>query len=309
MDIKELAEQISVRFSEQGVQVPVEEVEQRLTSLVSEFKVPVDEAKRSVVSYFAKRYTKDGVANVAETGYTRIAEINAEDKWINLKVKVVQLWEPNAPSIAQVGLLGDESGAIKFTSWASVNLPILQEGRSYSIRSVVTKSWQGRFSVSLNKATSIAPLDEEIAVGRAETEIQGAIIDVQSGSGLIKRCPECNRVIVKGYCAEHGKVSGVYDLRVKGVLDNGDVVTDVLFNRELTERLTGITLEDAKEMAIEALDHNVVADRIKSLVIGRYYVLRGNKTPRWLLVTDFAKLPTIDEQDIETLLERSEGYL
>ncbi|MGZ5837514.1 MAG: tripartite tricarboxylate transporter substrate-binding protein, partial [Xanthobacteraceae bacterium] len=32
----------------------------------------------------------------------RIAEINAEDKWINLKVKVVQLWEPNAPSIAQV---------------------------------------------------------------------------------------------------------------------------------------------------------------------------------------------------------------
>ncbi len=309
MDIKELAEQISVRFSEQGVQVPVEEVEQRLNSLIYEFKVPVDEAKRSVVSYFAKRYTKDGVADVAETGYTRIAEIDAPDKWINLKVKVVQLWEPNAPSIAQVGLLGDESGAIKFTSWATANLPILQEGRSYSIRSVVTKSWQGRFSVSLNKATSIAPLDEEIAVGRAETEIQGAIIDVQSGSGLIKRCPECNRVIVKGYCAEHGKVSGVYDLRVKGVLDNGDVVTDVLFNRELTERLTGITLEDAKEMAIEALDHNVVADRIKSLVIGRYYVLRGNKTPRWLLVTDFATLPTIDEQDIETVLERSEGYL
>ncbi|MDD1721464.1 MAG: replication factor A [Euryarchaeota archaeon] len=309
MDVKELAEQISVRFSEQGVHVPVEEVEQRLTSLVNEFKVPVDEAKRSVLSYFAKRYTKDGVPDVAETVYTRIAEINAEDKWVNLKAKVVQLWEPNALSIAQVGLLGDESGAIKFTSWASANLPILQEGGSYSIRSVVTKSWQGRFSVSLNKATSIAPLDEEIAVGRAETEIQGAIIDVQSGSGLIKRCPECNRVIVKGYCTEHGKVSGVYDLRVKGVLDNGDVVTDVLFNRELTERLTGITLEDAKEMAIEALDHNVVADKIKSLVIGRYYVLRGNKTPRWLLVTDFAKLQTIDEQDIDSILERSEGYL
>ncbi len=309
MDIKELAEQISVRFSEQGVQVPVEEVEQRLTTLVDEYKVPVDEAKRSVVSYFAKRYTKDGVVNVAETGYTKVAEINAEDKWINLKVKVVQLWEPNAPSIAQVGLLGDESGTIKFTSWASASLPVLHEGRSYSIRSVVTKSWQGRFSVSLNKATSITPLDEEIAVGRAETEIQGAIIDVQSGSGLIKRCPECNRVLVKGRCQEHGNVSGVYDLRIKGVLDNGETVTDVLFNRELTERLTGITLEGAKEMAIEALDQNVVADKIKSLVIGRYFTVRGNKTPRWMLVTDFSQLPTIEEEDIETVLERAEGYL
>ncbi len=309
MDIKELAEQISVRFSEQGVQVPAEEVEQRLNSLVNEYKVPVDEAKRSVVSYFAKRYTKDGVADVAETGYTKVAEINAEDKWINLKVRVIQLWEPNAPSIAQVGLLGDESGAIKFTSWASANLPVLQEGRSYSIRSVVTKVWQGRFSVSLNKATSVTPLDEEVIVGRSETEIQGAMIDVQSGSGLIKRCPECSRVIVKGYCAEHGKVNGVYDLRVKGVLDDGEVVTDVLFNRELTERLTGITLENAKEIAIEALDQNVVADKIKSLVVGRYYVIRGNKTPRWLLVTDFATLQAVDEQDIELMLGRSEGYL
>jgi len=309
MNIQELAEQISVHFSEQGVPVPAKEVEQRLISLVNEFKVPIDEAKRSVISYFAKRYTKNGISDVGDAGYTRIAEINAEDKWINLKVKVVQLWEPNAPSIAQVGLLGDESGAIKFTSWASASLPIVQEGRSYSIRSAVTKSWQGRFSVSLNKATSIVALDEEISVGRAETEKQGAIIDVQSGSGLIKRCPECNRVIVKGYCAEHGKVNGVYDLRVKGVLDDGDVVTDVLFNKELTEGLTGITLDEAKEMAIEALDHNVVADKIKSLIIGRYYVLRGNKTPRWLLVTDFAKLPPIHEQDIQAALERAEGYL
>ncbi len=309
MDTKELAEEISARFSEQGVQVPIDEVEQRLISLINEYKVPVDESKRSVVSYFAKRYTKDGAADVAEIGYTNVAEISAEDKWINLKVRVIQLWEPNAPSIAQVGLIGDETGAIKFTSWASANLPTLQEGRSYSIRSVVTKSWQGRFSVSLNKATSITPLDEEVSVGRAESEIQGAMIDVQSGSGLIKRCPECNRVIVKGYCTEHGKVNGVYDLRIKGVLDNGDVVTDVLFNRELTERLTDITLEAAKEMAVEALDQNVVADKIKSLVIGRYYVLRGNKTPRWLLVTDFAKLPKIATQDVETLLARSEGYL
>ena len=309
MDVKELAGQISVRFSEQGVQVSADEIEQRLNSLVNDFKVPIDEAKRSVVSYFTKRYTSDGLAAQAEISFSKIADINAEDKWINLKVKIVQLWEPNSPSIAQVGLFGDETGAIKFTSWSSANLPVLRNGMSYSIRNAVTKSWQGRFSVSLNKATDITPLDQEIVVGRAEVEMSGAIIDVQSGSGLIKRCPQCNRVVVKGYCTEHGKVSGVYDLRVKGVLDDGDVVSDVLFNRELTEKLTGITLEEAKEMAVEALDQNIVADMIKGLIIGRYYTLRGNKTPRWLLITDFNELPNLDEGDISSVLKRAEGYL
>lgn len=309
MDVKELAAQISVRFSEQGVRVSTEEIEQRLNSLINDFKVPVDEARRSVISHFGKRYTDDGLAAPAELNFSKIADIDTEDKWINLKVKIVQLWEPNSPSIAQVGLFGDETGAIKFTSWSSANLPVLKNGMSYSIRNAVTKSWQGRFSVSLNKATDIAPLDQDIAVGRAEVEMSGAIIDVQSGSGLIKRCPQCNRVVIKGYCTEHGKVSGVYDLRIKGVLDNGEIVSDVLFNRELTEKLTGITLEEAKEMAIEALDQDIVADMIKGLIIGRYYSLRGNKTPRWLLIADFSEPKNLDEDDIDSVLKTAEGHL
>jgi replication factor A1 len=309
MNLKELAEQISARFLEQGVKVPASEIEQRLHSLFYDFKVPIEEATRSVVSYYSKLHPKQESASATEVSYTKITDISAEDRWINLRARVVQLWEPNSPSIAQVGLLGDETGTIKFTSWSNANLPILKDGQSYSVRNVVTKSWQGRFSVSLNKASEIVPLDEEVAVGRAEEEIAGAIIDVQSGSGLIKRCPECSRVVVKGYCAEHGKVSGVYDLRIKGVLDNGEVVTDVLFNRELTERLTGITLAQAKEMAMEALDQNVVADAMKAVIIGRYYVVRGNKTPRWLLITDFKEPAQIKEGDIGTILERAQELL
>jgi len=309
MNLKELAEQISARFLEQGAKVPPSEIEQRLHSLFYDFKVPIEEATRSVVSYYSKLHPKQESASATEVSYTKITDISAEDKWINLRARVVQLWEPNSPSIAQVGLLGDETGTIKFTSWSNANLPILKDGQSYSVRNVVTKSWQGRFSVSLNKASEIVPLDEEVAVGRAEEEIAGAIIDVQSGSGLIKRCPECSRVVVKGYCAEHGKVSGVYDLRIKGVLDNGEVVTDVLFNRELTERLTGITLAQAKEMAMEALDQNVVADAMKAVIIGRYYVVRGNKTPRWLLITDFKEPAQIKEEDIGSILERAQELL
>ncbi|MGZ8888146.1 MAG: replication factor A [Halobacteriota archaeon] len=309
MNLKELAEQISARFLEQGVKIPASEIEQRLHSLVDDFKVPTEEARRSVVSYYSKLHPKQGSASSTEVIYSKIKDINAEDRWISVRVRVVQLWEPNSQSIAQVGLLGDETGTIKFTSWSNAKLPILKNGQSYSLRNVVTKSWQGRFSISLNKASEIAPLDEEVVVGRAEEEISGTIIDVQSGSGLIKRCPECSRVVVKGYCAEHGNVSGVYDLRIKGVLDNGEIVTDVLFNRELTERLTGITLAEAKEMAMEALDQNVVADSMKAVIIGRFYLVRGNKTPRWLLITDFKETPQITEGDISAVLARAQELL
>jgi replication factor A1 len=309
MNLKELAEQISARFLEQGVKIPASEIEQRLHSLVDDFKVPTEEARRSVVSYYSKLHPKQGSASSTEVIYSKIKDINAEDRWISVRVRVVQLWEPNSQSIAQVGLLGDETGTIKFTSWSNAKLPILKDGQSYSLRNVVTKSWQGRFSISLNKASEIAPLDEEVVVGRAEEEISGTIIDVQSGSGLIKRCPECSRVVVKGYCAEHGNVSGVYDLRIKGVLDNGEIVTDVLFNRELTERLTGITLAEAKEMAMEALDQNVIADSMKAVIIGRFYLVRGNKTPRWLLITDFKETPQITEGDISAVLARAQELL
>ncbi len=309
MNLKELAEQIRDRFSNQGVKISASEIEQRLHSLVDDFKVPTEEASRSVVAYYSKLNLQQVSASATEVIYSKIKDINTEDKWINVRVRVVQLWEPNSPSIAQVGLLGDETGTIKFTSWSNAKLPILKDGKSYSIRNVVTKSWQGRFSISLNKASEITPLDEEVAVGRAEEEISGTIIDIQSGSGLIKRCPECNRVVVKGHCAEHGTVTGLYDLRIKGVLDDGEVVTDVLFNRELTERLTGMTLAEAKERAMEALDQNVVADAMKAVTIGRYYIVRGNKTPRWLLVTDFTEAPQIKDEDISAVLARAQELL
>jgi replication factor A1 len=77
----------------------------------------------------------------------------------------------------------------------------------------------------------------------------------------------------------------------------------------MTERLTGITLEAAKEMAMEALDQNVAADAMKAIIIGRYYRVRGNKTPRWLLITDFEELSKMNEDDIDAVLKRAQGSL
>lgn len=309
MDNKQLAEQIHARFLELNVEVPVFEIESRLDTLINEFKVPADEARRSVTNYFLKQHRdpRERSGMSLEGAYAKISDVNDQERWLNLKVKVVQLWEPNSPSIAQVGLLGDETGTIKFTNWANAQLPLLEESKSYAIRNVVTKLWQGRFSVSFNKMTEIAPLDEDITVVRAEEHLTGVIIDVQSGSGLIKRCPDCGRLVVKGSCPEHGKVESIYDLRIKAVLDDGDEVHDILFNCDLTEKLTGITLETAKDMAIDALDQNIVSDTITDMIVGRYYSVRGTKTPRWILVTGFEELVDVDAGEVDLTLKRAEA--
>jgi ssDNA-binding replication factor A large subunit len=48
---------------------------------------------------------------------------------------------------------------------------------------------------------------------------------------------------------------------------------------------------------------------MKAIIIGRYYRVRGNRTPRWLLITDFEELPKMHEEDIDAVLKRAEGHL
>jgi replication factor A1 len=277
---------IEASFAKHGVIVELSEIENRLEQLINKFKVPPEEARRNVINIFLKKHNipKSEFFTPRETPVVKATDIKEDGKWVTLRAKVVQLWEANQESISQVGLLGDESGTIKFTKWAKASLPNIEEGKSYIFKNVITSEWQGQFSVKLNKTSEIVSINEDIEVGSTPTEFSGAIVDIQSGSGLIKRCPECNRALMKGACGEHGKVEGIYDLRVKAVMDDGERVQDILLNREITEALTGITLDKAREMATEALDQAVVLDLIKSKLVGRYFVVTGAKLDRFILV-------------------------
>jgi replication factor A1 len=285
--MKEIAKQIEASFAKHGVKVELSEIETRLEQLINKFKVPPEEARRNVINIFLKKHNipKSEFFTPRETPVVKAADIKEDGKWVTLRAKVIQLWEANQESISQVGLLGDESGTIKFTKWAKASaLPTIEEGKSYLFKNITTSEWQGQFSVKLNRTSEIIPIKENIEAGSTPFEFSGAIVDIQSGSGLIKRCPECNRAMVKGACGEHGKVEGIYDLRVKAVMDDGERVQEILLNREATEALTGITLEKAREKATEALDQAVVTDMIKSMLVGRYYVVTGAKLDRFILV-------------------------
>ena len=231
-----------------------------------------------------------------------VAEINEPGKWVDLRVKVAQLWETNSEAISQSGLLGDETGSIKFVKWVKADLPDLEEGKSYRLKNLVTDEFQGRFSVKMNRTSQIEPLDVDVEIGSIAAEFSGALVDVQKGSGLIKRCPVCKRSLAKGVCSEHGKVDGTYDLRIKAVLDDGRKVQDLLVNRETTERLLNLTLEEAKQMAMEALDHEVVRSLIESKLMGRYYSVTGPRIDRYLLVESITELSPASAAQVEELI-------
>ncbi|HPS92035.1 MAG TPA: replication protein A [Methanothrix sp.] len=231
-----------------------------------------------------------------------VAEINEPGKWVDLRVKVAQLWETNSEAISQSGLVGDETGSIKFVKWVKADLPDLEEGKSYRLKNLVTDEFQGRFSVKMNRTSQIEPLDVDVEIGSIAAEFSGALVDVQKGSGLIKRCPVCKRSLAKGVCSEHGKVDGTYDLRIKAVLDDGRKVQDLLVNRETTERLLNLTLEEAKQMAMEALDHEVVRSLIESKLMGRYYSVTGPRIDRYLLVESITELSPASAAQVEELI-------
>jgi replication factor A1 len=303
--MKELVDQISARLRDQKIEVPDEEIASRLKKLIDDFRVPESEARRSVLNYFLKEH---GIMPQvrASSEKVKISEIKEAGKWVDLEVKVLDLWEPATEAISQTGLIGDASGSMKFVKWAKSELPNLELGQSYLLKRMVTDEFQGRFSVKLNRTSQIEPLDVDVEIGSQAAEFSGALVDVQKGSGLIKRCPVCKRSLAKGVCSEHGKVEGTYDLRIKAVLDDGRRVQDVLINRETTERLVGLTLDEAKQMAMEALDHEVVRSLIESKLMGRYFSIIGPRVDRYLLVETINDVPPVAESRVDELMAEVE---
>ncbi len=298
-DLRQQAESVHAQFSDH-LDVDVDEIEERLDTLVSEYKVPPEEAHRSLVSsYLEEAGMERENLSGGDNELKPLAEIDTDGEWIDVRAKVVDLWEPRSDAIAQVGLLGDESGQSKFVSFATSDLPLLEEGAVYRLGNVVTDEYEGQYSVKLNRTTDIEQLDAEIEVGDNSIEVEGALVDIQRGSGLIKRCPEedCTRVLQNGRCSEHGEVEGEFDLRIKGVLDDGANVQELVFGQEVTEELTGVSLEEAKEMAMDALDTSVVADEMKATTLGRYYRVRGPTLGRYVLVNEFERLGSVDADE------------
>ena len=302
MSVQDTSQSIEEQFETNtpDVDIDSDDVEQRVETLVNEYKVPEDEARRSVVSHLLDEHDIDreefyDQSDDEGNDLVGCGEIDEAEQWIDVRAEVAQLWEPNSDSIAQVGLLGDETGRIKFVSWAASDLPELEEGEAYSLSNVVTDEYEGRFSVKLNSTTEIETLGDDAVdadEGSEPVTREGALVAIQPGSGLIKRCPEegCTRVLNDGRCSEHDAVDGEFDMRIKGALDDGHSVESVIFDAEATEAVTGWTLQEATDAAMDALDPGVVADEFRAQLVGRYFEIEGPEVGEYHLVNEVTEI-------------------
>ncbi|MCS7121506.1 MAG: replication protein A [Archaeoglobaceae archaeon] len=304
MRIEELVDRIYSIFKEYGVSR--KEIMDRLKLLIYEFKVPENEAYTTVVNYLLKEYKIPKYEVLAPL--TKIAEIGSSGR-VSVKVKVIQLWEPVSPSISQTGLIGDETGVIRFLIWAKAGKPEVQENKSYVFRNVVVDEFAGMKRLNVTRFSEIEEISEDVKVAEVpakvygEVEFIGSLVAIHQNSGLIQRCSQCNRIAKGGNCIVHGKVKTVDDLRIRGVVDNGIENYEILMGEEVIKKLVGIDLETAKKIAQENLERKAVLDELKKKLLGKYLKIVGFLGVRFFRVTyaEFYK-PNIKEE-VEKILE------
>lgn len=316
-DPNELAKELKEDLGDDS-DVTVAELEESFNNLL-EYSVPVGEAKKSI----RRQYTDNSGGGGSNSGgdnsggdpETKLGDIDTDEEWITVTVEVVDVWEPRSDAVAQVGLVGDDTGRMKYVAFESSEISTtLEEGKTYKLSPVVTDEYQGNFSIKLNKQTDIEEVNVDMEVDDGSRDITVPIVDIQSGSGLIKRCPEpdenddqCGRPVQNGRCSEHGEVDGEFDLRIKAVGDNGDTTIDILFDRERTEELTGMTLDEAIDKAQDAMDVSVVADEISDQIVGKYFHVTGRMPGEYLLVNECTAIDADTTAEAQDMLNEVEA--
>ena len=192
----------------------------------------------------------DGMGNVTVTG--RILSAEARDVTVK-----------GAPKTVYSGIMADDTGKIQYSAWNDFSL---KEGETICVKNAYIRSWKGipqlnlgdrcevsRVNVDFETVDTASPLktvDEVSRIGGGlDITIEGLIVDIKAGSGLIRRCPQCNRSILNGTCTAHGQVEGIPDLRLKVVVDDGTGAIGAIINRTDTEKLTGVSMAAAQGLA------------------------------------------------------------
>jgi replication factor A1 len=219
---------------------------------------------------------KDGMGNVTVTGKI----MSVESKEITARGELKTVFS---------GIIADDSGKIQFSAWSDFGI---KEGESLCIKNAYIRSWKGIPQLNLGDRCEVSRVDavtnvvdtstnkktvEEISRigGGLDITLDGLVVDVRQGSGIIRRCPQCNRSMLNGACTTHGMVEGIMDLRLKVVIDDGTGAIGAIINRADTEKLTGVTLQAAQGLA-SIKGEGVVGREITSKILMKRVTVTGN---------------------------------
>jgi replication factor A1 len=251
---------------------------------------------------------KDGIGNVTVNG--RIMSVEQR----NITVK-------GEPKVVYSGIIADGSGRIQFSAWNDYGL---KEKDSICVKNAYIRAWKGIPQLNLGDKCEVSRIDDTfgtieigdtvkkniadiIAIGGGlDISLTGTAVDLRTGSGLIWRCPTCNRSVLNGECTTHGKVEPIADLRMKLIIDDGTGAISAVVNRQDTERLTGITLAAAEGLAKARGDSDIVAREMAGLIIMRKMTITGN-----VVSDDYGPTMIVNDikmENVDTAAEAEELY-
>lgn len=234
--------------------------------------MPSIEYKRMIKKYKVADF-REGLRNIL----VEVKIVSVKERKINVK---------GVEKIIYSGIIGDETGKAKFTAWHDFGL---KENKNIKIMGGYIKINRGRPELNFDEKAKveivekeIKPVDRKITIseltkigGGIDLIVNGNILDVKNGSGLIFRCPECNRRIQNNVCIVHGKVQGVPDLRTKAVIDDGTGALSVLFGKDITEKILGKDLEECKKIASEKMSADIIADELRDKILIKGMEVKG----------------------------------
>jgi replication factor A1 len=241
-----------------------------------------------------------------------ILEINEREVNVNGEKKIVFS-----------GILADETGKAQFTSWFDFKI---KKDSTYQIIGGYIKSWKGIPQLTFDENSTVKKLNkdtikkEKIALkkmeiqdlikkkGALDIKIEGTIIEIKEGSGIITRCTKCNRSLRDNECQIHGRNEGKKDLRIKSILDDGTGSVNIILNRNITEKLLNKTLKDYQKMNEE----EAINDITKKLFVQRIQIIGNALSDDFgtTLIAKEAELINIDiKKESEKILANLEELL
>ncbi|HWH09148.1 MAG TPA: hypothetical protein VNX21_08100 [Candidatus Thermoplasmatota archaeon] len=262
---------------------------------------------------------RDGMGSVTLTARV----LDAREKVINTV---------NGQKALVEGELADETGRVAFSAWEPDRLPpTFKANAVVTIKGAYVRAFRGVPQLNFGQYATIEVLapdalppaedlqrpaamtlaELESAGGAQGVQVEGVVLEVKKGSGLIFRCSTegCSRVLQNKECRVHGKQKGTPDLRIKAVLDDGLGAATFFANRQATERILGKSLDECQEMARDAMTTDVVQDELVQKLTARRVLVTGNATSDefglQIIASEVTYAPPKDvEAEAERLLAR-----
>ena len=235
-----------------------------------------------------------------EVPFRTVRDLHSGEEGFRIELRVVRV----APKTVTVGterrvvyegLVADRTGAISLSSWSDFGL---KAGEAIRLAGGYVRAFRSRPQIVLDERSivvriegsdlpepgqllaapprSIAEVEDE--GGGEAVAVEGLVVGLLPPSGIVFRCPTCQRTVRSGICRVHGQVDGRPDLRARLVLDDGTGALTVNASRADTERLWGVTLEEAEARLRSQPDPSLIEEQMLEALLGRRLRVRGAGT-------------------------------